>query len=403
MGNKQSADVTNLTKVKSLYKKGLTHETADREENALSDYTRALAKIEAIQDEAEDIIELRYQILLHISDIYVRQHELTLAKEFIEKASGIATENWFVWQSPDKITEFSDRLSQIKRLQGSSAFDDISKSATVESSQNEVETLNICKSNDGIGEIHSKEGNYDYAVLIYQKSLETALTVVTNDHPYIAQSYSNIGSIYAKQGKYSDAHSMYRKALNILIIVYGKEHVDVAVIYDSIGSLYDDQDKYDSALPFYQKAASILATIFDENHSDIVKISDKIENCYGRLYRHDIALIAGTVPPSRLRDLYRRLQRIGLSIRRLTRLSNRPQLVYRYTVLGDILQVDAGASTATQCVGMYIWLKFHLTLKRLLLFLLMIRYTVNHVDFILDIHKVITSTGMQIRSNSISF
>jgi len=83
-------------------------------------------------------------------------------------------------------------------------------------------------------------GEYDDAILYYQKSIEL--------YPY-AEAYLNIGVIYADKGNYDKAIECFQKAIEI--------NPDYAGAYYNMGRVHADKGYYIRAIRYWQKAVKI--------------------------------------------------------------------------------------------------------------------------------------------------
>ena len=59
-----------------------------------------------------------------------------------------------------------------------------------------------------------------------------------SDHPDVAASFNNIGAVYAGKGDFETALVQFQKALEIRTRVFGSDHPDVATSYNNIGNVY---------------------------------------------------------------------------------------------------------------------------------------------------------------------
>ncbi len=143
---------------------------------------------------------------------------------------------------------------------------------------------------NNIGSVYDSKGGYDKALLYYEKSLEIMLKVYGEDHPSIATSYNNMGEVYRQKGEYVMALEYYEKALEIRFKVYSEEHPDIAASYNNIGLVYDSKGDYDKALQYYEKDLKICLKIHGEEHSDTAISYNNIGLVYDSKGEYDKAL-----------------------------------------------------------------------------------------------------------------
>lgn len=103
------------------------------------------------------------------------------------------------------------------------------------------------------GFLNDDVGNYDEALLYYEKSLEVRFEL--KDQRGISIMQNNIGIIYKEQGRYPEALEQYHKALKIAESSDNKYTMGLA--YNNIGILHDEQQNYEQSIIFYLKAVKI--------------------------------------------------------------------------------------------------------------------------------------------------
>jgi tetratricopeptide (TPR) repeat protein len=79
--------------------------------------------------------------------------------------------------------------------------------------------------------------------------------------PDVATSFINIGAVYEGKGDFENALVQYQKGLEIKTRAFGSDHLDVAESYNNIGLVYDRQGKYDEAMEYYQKDLDITVRL----------------------------------------------------------------------------------------------------------------------------------------------
>jgi len=86
----------------------------------------------------------------------------------------------------------------------------------------------VAMSYNDIGGVYKSRGDYDNALLRYQKRLKIKLRAYGQGHLLVDESYNNIGIVYQRQGKQEEASEQFQKSLEIRIRVYGQDHPLVA-------------------------------------------------------------------------------------------------------------------------------------------------------------------------------
>ena len=111
--------------------------------------------------------------------------------------------------------------------------------------------------------------DYEEAMTLYKRALDSAVEQFGDSHPDVATSYNNIGLVYKSQGNYAQALEYYNKALEIRLSMLGDSHPDVANSYHNIGYVYNKLGKYTRALENFNKALEIYLSAFGENHPNV--------------------------------------------------------------------------------------------------------------------------------------
>eukprot|EP00752_Nemacystus_decipiens_P005303 g4810.t1 len=102
-----------------------------------------------------------------------------------------------------------------------------------------------------------REGKYDDAKLLYERSLAIREKVLGPDHPDVASILNNVALLLKSQGNYDDAKPLYERSLAIRERVLGPDHPDVASILNNVALLLESQGKYDDAKPLYECSFAI--------------------------------------------------------------------------------------------------------------------------------------------------
>lgn len=304
-------------------------ETTQNDQEALFYYDQALNQIESIFEIDIDTDGLKYDIFLHISDLYQRKLEESCARVFIEAALVVACKlkdrtmineclnrqhiisNIYNYEERYDIAlsifekslavvgpvleENHYLIAKIYKFMASiydregKSYDAIlmyEKSIIIASLTHSLSDADIATTYDELGYAYERQGRYDDALSMYQESLQTDLSELGNDHPRIALIYIEIGSIYCLKNKYDDAIAIYQKALKIQLSILDDNHPDIARVYSKMGFVYDRDGKPNEAFLMYQKASSILDKISTKCDYSLSDIYNKLADCYDQQNRH---------------------------------------------------------------------------------------------------------------------
>ena len=182
--------------------------------------------------------------------------------EFIEKT---ATHSW----------KYLRQASTTKNILSSELMKKILVSA-----ESQEENASIATSLNNIGLIYKNKGEFDEALIYFQKSLKIRCRIFsvnesqleTEGNVDIAQSLNNIGVIYYNKGEFDQALVYYQKALKIRCRIFDIDeseieiqgNASIAQSLNNIGSVYYYKGNYDEALIYYYKSFKIRCRVFDK-------------------------------------------------------------------------------------------------------------------------------------------
>ena len=101
----------------------------------------------------------------------------------------------------------------------------------------------VCPTLKSIAMIHTRKGDYDEAMGIFQEILRMKCAQFGSSHPEIAYAYKCIGHVYLKQGEIDDALKQYQHAREIYQITYGDDHPDIKTMVSHITAMEEELEK----------------------------------------------------------------------------------------------------------------------------------------------------------------
>ena len=75
-----------------------------------------------------------------------------------------------------------------------------------------------------IGAVYAGKGDFENALVQYQKALEIRTRVFGSDHPDVAGSYQNLAVVYRSQKNHVQTKEMATKAYHIFLKKLGPDH-----------------------------------------------------------------------------------------------------------------------------------------------------------------------------------
>jgi tetratricopeptide (TPR) repeat protein len=116
------------------------------------------------------------------------------------------------------------------------------------------------------GEALWAQGKYAAAQPLYEKALAIRRRLLTDDHPFTAESYNNLAVNLKAQGKYAAAQPLYEKALEICRRLLSDDHPLTATGYHNLAANLDHQRRYAAAQPLHEKALELYRRLLSDDH-----------------------------------------------------------------------------------------------------------------------------------------
>lgn len=180
----------------------------------------------------------------------------------------------------------------------------------------------IGKSYNNLGAIHAQTGEYDSAIIYFEKALEIWLPIDGEKHlriaviytnlgymyqipgdysqaseyseqaikilnsldedvdEYLAYNYNNLGAIYTSKGMYVEALNYFKLSLDMWESTYGESHPAMSSFYINIGEIYRKNGDFDQALIYFEKALSIFLNLGVELHQNVATCYTNIGTIY---------------------------------------------------------------------------------------------------------------------------
>ena len=144
-----------------------------------------------------------------------------------------------------------DRVGRLLIQVGSLAKAEELYTTLTSQSLNEAE---LASYNHQLGVIKDGQGEYNEALVFYEKSLEMGKKTLPANHPNLATSYGCLGDVYDHMGEYSKALSSYETALHMWKKTLPADHPSLATSFNNIGLVYTNMGEYSKALSSYETA-----------------------------------------------------------------------------------------------------------------------------------------------------
>ena len=163
------------------------------------------------------------------------------------------------------------QLGLIKRNQGEyeEALLSYQKALDIYERTRPSDDLDLATTYNNMGQVYHNMGEYATALSYYEKSFEVYEHKLPENHPSLAASYNNIGSIYRILGDLARALEYHEKALEIEQKALPTNHPSLAISYKNIGLVHKNMGDYSKALVAHEKALEIEQQSLPSNHPSL--------------------------------------------------------------------------------------------------------------------------------------
>lgn len=164
------------------------------------------------------------------------------------------------------------------------------KAIELKRSNNDSETLDIASSYNNLGVLYANIRQFEEALKYYNKALIIRVNLLGYNSPKVGTVLSNIGSAYDALGNDTLALDNLKKALNIKVACFGENHPSVATTYNNIGNVLVDTGNYDDAIFYIDKALGIARNCFGDYHNLVATYLNSLGNLYFKCEQYESAL-----------------------------------------------------------------------------------------------------------------
>jgi tetratricopeptide (TPR) repeat protein len=120
-----------------------------------------------------------------------------------------------------------------------------------------------------LGWFYEGQGFYNQAEPWYERCLSVTEARFGSEHPDVATSLNNLAYLYDSLGRYSEAEPLYVRALALYKRLLGDEHPDVATSLNNLAYLYKYQGRYTEAESLYVQALELRKRLLGDEHTAV--------------------------------------------------------------------------------------------------------------------------------------
>jgi tetratricopeptide (TPR) repeat protein/CHAT domain-containing protein len=139
---------------------------------------------------------------------------------------------------------------------------------------------NYAVSQDVLGLLYMRLGDYVKAEDYFRKSLAITHAVVGTEHELYASSTENLGDLYKRTGEYEKAELAYREAIEIYGKTIGSESEKNARCLNALGVLYLEKGLFQKAKTCLLEALELRRNVLGEAHPDYATSLSNVGNIH---------------------------------------------------------------------------------------------------------------------------
>jgi tetratricopeptide (TPR) repeat protein len=134
-----------------------------------------------------------------------------------------------------------------------------------------------------LGDYYLHLGEYDQALIIYEKCMKISLNTNDSKKTNLANDYSSIAVVYRYKGDYDNSLLLFEKCLILKKEIYNRENLSIASTYANLGYVWSKKRDNKTALEFYNKSLLIKLKFLGEFHISIANLLNNIAVCYDKM------------------------------------------------------------------------------------------------------------------------
>jgi tetratricopeptide (TPR) repeat protein len=206
----EASERTDTKLIQALDSLAAAYAEAGQVANAEGEYRRALASLEAVQQQKSLVYAVLLASLASISDEIGNSEEtiaeLRRAISVYGQVSG-STNLFTVRECLAEILIQRKEYDEAGRLL-LDARDDLAK-------QRAVDPARLCTALNNLGQIRYLQGRFDEAAALYLQSTTTLRASLGDEHPTIAPALNNLAMDYFQMGRFDDADKIFQQAATL--------------------------------------------------------------------------------------------------------------------------------------------------------------------------------------------
>lgn len=116
------------------------------------------------------------------------------------------------------------------------------------------------------GQLQRKLGNYEKAILWYNKSIELLNNAGASEHHEMAVALNGLASVQQDLGMFEDAAKAMQQAIDVQEKTLGSDHSYFTIYLNNLSILLTSMERFDEAFKYSSRALEIQQRLLPENH-----------------------------------------------------------------------------------------------------------------------------------------
>jgi len=249
---------------------GRIHVDRSQYEQALYVFNEALRVLKSVPGASTTSLQER------IANVHFRRGDLDVAMKAFESARRGKEKELGKGHPAVALTLVSIANIHEQRRNYQKAIDLLLRALKIqkeESTATDAESyINLAAILNNIGNIHTRQGEFSFAMSAYTDALELKEKCVGR-HPQarreVALTLVCIGNVHERKEHFEDAMQLYEEARGIQEEILGDNHVEYAATINNIGVVLGKLNQYEDAMECYIKVLCIYRDALGSDHPDV--------------------------------------------------------------------------------------------------------------------------------------
>ncbi|MBN4065899.1 tetratricopeptide repeat protein [Candidatus Amoebophilus asiaticus] len=221
----------------------------------------------------------------------------------------VKSHNWIGWNIASHEGRYQKAISYLEKTL---------ETALIKLGEEHLQVMNV---NNTIANLYLYSGDYDKSYICHKNNIEHMIKVYGEHHPYIGICYSNIAEVFRLKGDYDKSIEINEIAAKNCAYSFGSDHSMVGGIYNNMGLVFEKRGDYVKALNYFKRSLNIKSKTHSPDHPVIAHCYRNIGQAFFMLHEFDQAM---------------HYCELSLKINLKTLDHGHPEIAENYTTIGNV-------------------------------------------------------------------